>query len=291
MRVRECKIKGLLRPYTYIELVGLNETDAKETLLKGVQRGRAKPKTPPPFPGAGMAGQKSPAPFPPDVPRTWQVPHARNPNFTGREDLLRSLRETLLVDAGAVVAPVLEGLGGVGKTQLALEYCYRYGDTYSLVWWLRAEEPTSLDQGFALLAARLGYTLAPDATPQEVIGIVRPHLESMGNWLLVFDNANGPESIEEQRPRRGGHVIVTSRDPNWASVAMPLKVKVFERKESVGFLLKGTHEQDRGSADALAEELGDLPLALEHARAVHGIARHAPRSVPKTVQETKAGTL
>ncbi len=95
---------------------------------------------------------------------------------------------------------------------------------------------------------------------------MRRWLEENGGWLLVFDNAQEPENLTDYLPRTGaGHVIITSRNPNWGGTAKPLLVDVFSRQESVEFLLSRTGQTD--GAHALAETLGDLPLALEQAGA------------------------
>ena len=91
-------------------------------------------------------------------------------------------------------------------------------------------------------------------------------LGNNSNWLLIFDNAKEPKDIEQYFPREGtGHIIITSRNPNWRSVAGVLPIEVFKRSESVDFLIKRTDQDSQESADKLADALGDLPLALEQA--------------------------
>jgi len=96
--------------------------------------------------------------------RILNLPYPRNPAFVGREDVLAALRATETAAQPVVLTQVLRGLGGVSKTQLALEYAYRYGGTYSVVWWLRAEEPVTLAADYAALAAPLGLL---DAAPHD----------------------------------------------------------------------------------------------------------------------------
>ena len=262
VRVQDCGQPGLLRAVIYIDLVGLDEPGAKEALLEGIKQGRAKPSKAPGFPG----GQRPR--FPGALPATWNVPHQRNRNFTGREDLLTQLRDKLASGEHAALTQAISGLGGVGKTQLATEYAYRHASDYELVWWVRSEEPAKLAADYAALAGGLDLP-EKDAREQEVaVQAVRAWLEHNGGWLVVLDNVPGPEDVREYLPRAPtGHVIVTSRNPSWAGVASPLSVQVWDREESKQFLLKRTGQEDEEAADALAEALGDLPLALEQAAA------------------------
>jgi len=202
------------------------------------------------------------------APAVWNVPQARDPNFTGREEMLAELRAALTSGQAAALTQTIHGLGGVGKTQLAIEYAYRHRADYSVVWWVRAEEPTALAGDYAAMAAALDLP-QKDAREQAVIvEAVRRWLEANTGWLLVFDNAGEPAVIRDYLPRSaGGHVIITSRNPAWGAVARPLGVQVFERPTSVEFLLKRTGQTDQEAAGKLAEALGDLPLALEQAAA------------------------
>ncbi|HYP39092.1 MAG TPA: FxSxx-COOH system tetratricopeptide repeat protein [Chloroflexia bacterium] len=201
-------------------------------------------------------------------PGIWNVPHRRNPNFTGREELLAELREELTSGKHAALTQAIYGLGGVGKTQLATEYAYRHAGEYDVVWWVRSEEAATLAADYAALAGRLGLP-EKDAREQEVVvEAVRGWLEGKQRWLLVFDNANGPEEVNRYLPGVvKGHVIITSRNPNWGEIASPLQVKVLEPDKGAEFLLHRTRQEDEASARTLSEELGGLPLALAQAGA------------------------
>lgn len=197
------------------------------------------------------------------------VPRLRNPFFTGREDELAGLRASLVADKAAVLAaaPTSPGLGGVGKTQLAVEYAYRYGADYDVVWWVRSEEPTTLASDYADLAARLD--LPEKDTPEQriIVEAVRNWLLENRRWLLVFDNAQDMLSLCDYFWRgEAGHVIVTSRNSDWLGTRM-LSVETLPPEKAIEFLLKRTGQQDEASARQLAEALGCLPLALEQAGA------------------------
>lgn len=202
--------------------------------------------------------------------KAFHIPYPRNMNFTGRDSLLADLRAALKADSKVALTHVkaLTGLGGIGKTQLALEHSYRYQDEYNIVWWLRSEQPFTLLEDYAQLAWRLGLA-GEDVRDLELLaGKARGFLESHNRWLLVFDNAQDAQDLKPYLPNcRGGHVIITSRNPIWGNLARTMEISKFERSESIEFLLKRTGQHDRTSADELGEALGDLPLALEQAGA------------------------
>ena len=268
VRVRECELKGLLPQIIYIDLVGLEEVSAWEELLDGVRRERAKPTAPPGFPGAVRRSVLQEPRFPGALPWVWNVLLLRNPNFTGRESLLAELRAALTSGQPAALTQAIAGLGGVGKTQLAVEYAYRHAAEYDVVWWVRAEEPATLAADYAGLSGPLDLPQKDEPDQRVVVEAVRRWLGQNAGWVLVFDNVPGPAEVRGYLPQGAtGHVLVTSRNPSWRGVASPLSVQVLERAESVDFLLKRTGQADEVAADALAEALGDLPLALEQAGA------------------------
>jgi tetratricopeptide (TPR) repeat protein len=202
------------------------------------------------------------------LPPIWNVPHLRNPNFTGREELLKQLHEALISGKHAALTQALHGLGGVGKTQTAVEYAYRHAKEYDLVWWIRSETSEKLAADYALLAERLNLKEKAERDQKVIVQAVSNALTYRTGWLLTFDNATGPGDIRDYLPPGGGgHVLVTSRNPAFGEVAHPLKVKAMEPGEAVEFLLKRTSQGDKKAAADLAKELGYLPLALEHAAA------------------------
>lgn len=208
--------------------------------------------------------------------RVWGKVPPRNKNFTGREELLAELRSRIADRVTAVLPQALSGLGGVGKTQMAVEYAHRYGKEYELVWWISAEQPLLIRAALAALAPHLGLPPATATGVEEASNAVLDALrrgEPYDRWLLIFDNADEPEDIQGMIPQGPGHVLITSRNHRWEGVVGALPVNVFDRAESVAFLEKRVPRAiDPDQADRLADELGDLPLALEQAAALQAEA-------------------
>jgi len=194
----------------------------------------------------------------------------RNPRFVGREELLAEVRGLLGNGPVALLSSAEHQLGGTGRTQLAVEYAYRYADTYDLVWWIPAEQTAGMRAALVGLASELKLPEARDIN--RTLGAVRDALsrgEPYRNWLVVFENANRPEDITPYLPSGAGHVLVTSRNPRWTSeVAQAVPVAVFDRTDSVDFLRRRSPELSVTGAERLAERLADVPMALDQAVAV-----------------------
>jgi tetratricopeptide (TPR) repeat protein len=275
VRVADFTPKGLLATRIYIDLVGKDRQAAHTALWDGLKGPVAVlPTEEPEFPGEQPAAleafdpdQEEPR-FPSALPRIWNVPYLRNPTFTGRDDLLDQLAGDLGRGAATVITQAIAGLDGVGKTSLAVEYAYRQRAQLDVVWWLRAEEPATLLEDFTGLASALA--LAEPAQPDQTRIVRGLHywLANHDRWLLVFDNANRPEDLTTLLPPAGnGQVLVTSRWSAWGEWATLFRLEVLARHEAVAFLRRRTGTQDEQVAAALAEALGDLPLALAEAAA------------------------
>ena len=197
----------------------------------------------------------------------------RNLMFTGREELLVALERGLRSGPTAVLPHALHGMGGVGKSQLALEYIYRHATEYDLVWWIPAELTTQIQQSLVELSRRMNLRVTSEANTAvpAVLEALRTG-KPFRNWLLVFDNAESPNAVQEYFPSApeggpAGSVIVTSRNPQWNTLAHPLEVDVFTRSESIQLLRRRNSDLTDEEANMLAEVLGDLPLAVEQASA------------------------
>jgi tetratricopeptide (TPR) repeat protein len=204
----------------------------------------------------------------------WQVPHDRNPVFTGRIDSLEALRNDLLKNGWQA----LYGLGGIGKTQIAVEYVYRYRQEYSAVFWAFAESEQSLITSFIQIAKVLNLPVKGLADQALIVGAVKRWLEQNEGWLLVLDNADPPGVVRHFVPaQRKGHILLTSRAHDFQvlfqtlPIIEPLEVIELPVEAAGEFLLKRTGRQ-RGAdtasgVEAVTKELGYFPLALEQAGA------------------------
>ncbi|MFG3579021.1 FxSxx-COOH system tetratricopeptide repeat protein [Micromonospora chersina] len=263
LRIEDVAPPRILAPLVREDLFGVPEAEARKRLLAVVQ-GKRRPDGRPEFPGSGHRGRsgRSGPRLPGSLPPVWNVP-PRNPAFTGRDRMLVDLRQSL-VSGGRAVVQALEGMGGVGKTQLATEYAHRFAGEYELVWWIASEQPELIGEQFAALAVAAGVADA-DTDVLFAVDRVKGFLRSANRVLLVFDNAEAREDIHPWLPGGSGHVIVTSRSPVWAGVAQQVGVDVFARSESVALLRTHLPQLGEAEADQLAEALGDLPLAVAQA--------------------------
>jgi len=190
--------------------------------------------------------------------------------LAGREGLLAEVDARLTGDDGAEPRMVaLCGLGGAGKTSVALEYAHRHLGEVEVAWQFACEDPAVLAAGLGELAAQLGARELVDA--RDPVASVHGVLAALAaEWLLVFDNAADRASVQAFLPPAGrGRVLVTSRDPFWPP-GQVLDVPVLDREVAAGFLGTRTGDADRTAALELAGELGGLPLALEQAAAYIG---------------------
>jgi hypothetical protein len=278
VRVDKADPPGLLTTRAYVDLVDQDAAGARQALLTAARGARGKPAQEPEFPGNRRpVSSATEAPrFPGELPPVWNVPYHPNPYFTGRDLLLAEIHAGLTAPEAASQRVVLTGLGGMGKTQLVVEYAYRQRVDYDLVWWVRSEQPSSLLGDYAALAAQpplaADLRLAEDASQEAAAEAVRVWLERHGRWLLVLDNVAEPAAVVELLPRSGtGHVLLTTQaEVGWEPLADPIPVEVLAPTDAAGFLLSRTKQQGleaTAAATTLASSLGALPLALEQAAA------------------------
>ncbi len=199
----------------------------------------------------------------------WHLPNNNEQYFTGRKSLLEILNKQHQPDQAdkPIVLSAVSGLGGVGKTQLAIYYLYHAQHRYNLRAWFRAENSTVLLMDYRMFAQEYGLIPIEEKTSStEIIAAVKRYLETHTDWLAVYDNAGLRDEIREFLPTQGGQVVVTTRRQEWRDVGMRVEVDVFTQEEAIDYLKTLTCIQDQESVMAdLAKALGYLPLALNQA--------------------------
>ncbi|MGH8905427.1 MAG: TIR domain-containing protein [Egibacteraceae bacterium] len=255
IRIEDADPPALLAPIVHVDVFGVSEADARARVVQALQ-GPGRPVRLVRFPGSGVRRPAMPAIF--EAPR-------RPAPLAGRDEVLAELRQRL-----AGMTQTLAGGGGVGKTVLAAEYAWRYRSDYALVWWVPAEQRPLILDSYIRLAGELDVAVPDDleALPR----LIHRALDaSAGRWLLVFDNAPDFGAVAPFLPRGDGHVLITSRNPAWGGPSATIDVECLDQSTAARYLLtrlKGEpSEAERAGADALAVELGGLPLALAQAGA------------------------
>ncbi len=203
--------------------------------------------------------------------------------FQGRDEMLERLRESLAsAPAGratALAGKAVHGLGGVGKTRLAVEYAWQHAAEYSAVLFIGAQSPADLRRNLAALCDRSILDLPEQqATEEEVreVAALRWCRENPG-WLLILDNVDSPDAAEAVDALiarlHGGNVLLTGRLARWGIEIEAIELDVLAEKAAADFLLARTEgrrratKEDRALVSVIAQELGFLPLALEQAGA------------------------
>jgi tetratricopeptide (TPR) repeat protein/transcriptional regulator with XRE-family HTH domain len=212
----------------------------------------------------------------------WSVPYQRNPFFTGREELLVPLY-TALHKTGAVAvtqAHALCGLGGIGKTQIVLEYAYRYRDEYQAVFWVKSDTRENLLSDFLALASLLNLPEQHAQDQASVLAAIQHWMQNQTAWLLILDNADDLTFVKKFIvPGSRGHILLTTHAQALGRLANRLNVDVMNPETGALFLLRRAgltgpdasldeaSEDERTLAGELVREMGGLPLALDQAGA------------------------
>jgi hypothetical protein len=253
LRCEDAPLRGLLADNVYQDLVGVEDPEERKRRIIAAAERQSQSAPPPPRPFIGV---------PPRIA-----------SFTGRSDELDRLDAILMHDKPAAVTQAsvgraaVQGMGGVGKTSLAVEYAHRYRSLYAGVCWCPAETRTGLLSALANLAVTLGATTAEEADAEKAAkAALRRLAEQRATWLLVYDNVPAPDQIADLLPSAGARVLITSRFSDWSEQADEVALDVLPLEEAVA-LLRGRTGRGYAGAQTLAEALGRLPLALDHAAA------------------------
>lgn len=296
---------GLLGPIIQIRLAGLGEAAAREALVSGLVPGRVRPENVR-FPGAHLF--PGPAAAPPDpkearnalaalpleevpkpgpLPVGSRMPLAPNPLFVGREEDLKALALQLKAGETSAVGQVeiaaATGLGGIGKTQLASEFAHRYGRFFAGgVFWMSFADAASVTGEVAACGQSLGLHSSFDAlTIEQQVRLVEEAWQSSFPRLLVFDNCEEEALLQRWRPRSGGaRVLVTSRRSEWDAALGVQTVPLTTLPRPASIELLRLFRPDVPAEDpvlnTIADELGDLPLALHLAGSFLRTYRSSP---------------
>lgn len=216
----------------------------------------------------------------------WSVPLLRNPYFTGRAEILAELHVQLGVEQAVFLtqSSALHGLGGVGKTQLALEYAYRHALEYSAVFWIGAETEESIVSSLRRIAEVLQLPERDDTDQQRIVASVQRWLSTHGQWLLIWDNVEDLTLFDRFLSSvRQGAMLITTRRQALGTIARDINLSPMDTEEGLLFLLRRTkilppdasarnqlNKRRAGVDEAVAELvaiLGGLPLALDQAGA------------------------
>ena len=239
------------------------------------------------MPSATDAVSSTPTP-PGTLPTLRILPYRRNPFFTGREAVLQTLYSHFHEDKGSPwFRPLaISGLGGIGKTQTAIEFVYRYSADYTAIFWVRADTYETLCSDFIQIAHLLKLD-TPDEqnannsqNQQHLIEAVKQWLEEQSSWLLIFDNVEDLALVNDFIPLTStGHMLLTTRIQATGSIATGLDLEKLEATEAAllllrrtGFIQRDALSADSASADFIeahdiAEAVDGLPLALDQAGA------------------------
>jgi tetratricopeptide (TPR) repeat protein len=216
------------------------------------------------------------------LPAIWNIPYPHNPFFLGRDDELALLRHHLQTGQATALsqAQAISGLGGIGKTQLALEYAYRYYQDYQAVLWARAESTETMISSYVALATLLRLPEREEKEQEVTVQAVKIWLQTHRGWLLILDNADDLSLLLAfLPPSLGGHLLLTTRATATGRLAHRIEIEILTPKQGALFFLRrsGLLPPDATLEDAsppeqslalqLSTELGGLPLALDQAGA------------------------
>jgi tetratricopeptide (TPR) repeat protein/transcriptional regulator with XRE-family HTH domain len=198
---------------------------------------------------------------------------AHNPHFIGREEFLKRIH-TFLSEGKTTVA--LAGLGGIGKTQIAIEYAYRFHEDYQYILWATADSQNALALDCDRLAKPLKLPVKQEHDPKSLIEAVKTWLHDHHGWLLILDNVEDPDLVDEFRPRLDqGHLLLTTQDAYVFEET--IQIHPMNQEEGSELLFSRSEmslgQEERAAAAELVKQMDGLPLALDQAAAYMRTAR------------------
>jgi len=262
--VTEARVPAALADVPVVFLAGLPENRAADMLIDRLNGRRP----------AELESATSTLSYPGgDRAQIHNIP-TRNANFTGRDEELRQLRDELRTRRMVVFQPLtIHGPGGVGKTQVALEYAHRFRADYDVIWWMDCGQAQYVDASLVDLGQQLREQFGI-SVPEDGAEVCRQVLQTLSEglpdkrWLLVYDNAEDVKQLTPLLPVGGGHVLITSQSEQWQDIGTSMEVDKFLPKESISHLRRRLPRLGEADAARVARFLQNIPLAVAAAGAL-----------------------
>ena len=293
VKIDDCNTEGLLKNRAYLDLHELCEDDAKEKIVAYLELPERPNKNPgypfmnkvpskisdtPAFPGTSKPKTK-------DATNPMNNLPDRNPYFSGRKILLKDIHCQFQNSKTVSLRQAVAGLGGVGKSQVAIEYAYRYANDYDTIWWVSAENSSAFQEAYKAFAQRKNLLHIDDTNDWLlVLETVKAWFDEHERFLFILDNVEDFNVLSGCLPRLSGHVLITTRNKN-APLGMHVDIAVFSPEEATSFLRERLNRDECDAAVKLAERLGFLPLALEQAAAYILVTSESCQSYLKLLDE------
>ena len=270
VKVSDVQPIGELANILYIDLYNVNESEAKERLLKAVVTEKKVCSDKPRFPVV-IDNEDLPV-IENAFPGTTPISNFNLCNekiIIGGDEKVKAIRQAFEKNNTVSSTLTLSGLGGTGKTVIARKYVYQYGYLYDLIWWVNADSKESIIHAYEELVIRknLADDIASKHGSDRAVDIVKKWMSETDNWLFVFDGVADFEAIQLFLPEKHkGNVLITSRDPLWRnSDVSAITVDVFSTEMAIKFLkLHGISGKDEDLI-TLSNALGNIPLSLQMA--------------------------
>ncbi len=212
----------------------------------------------------------------------WNVPYRRNPFFTGREHLLKQLRKNLTTKKATAITQALavNGLGGIGKTDVVIEYAYHYRSEYGGVFWINATSRETLFADMTTIARLLHLPILDERDQEAIVSTVKSQVAAHADYLLIYDNADDLSLLDDFLPLDYQcHILITTREHATSRLAVNLEVAALDKDEGIQMLLRRAGileaeqaieqipQQQRDLATQIVQAMDGLPLALDQAGA------------------------
>jgi tetratricopeptide (TPR) repeat protein len=272
LRCDESRPRGILANVAYGDLVGVTDTEQRRQIILAAAD------------GAPLRVRREPPIFGGGMPK-------KNANFTGRTSVLAEIENLVRneLSSPALVVVAICGLAGTGKTSIARACVELLAPEYVGVWWIKGQTRQDIAGGLAALGVRMESKWDHEADIEKVARATLARIERLERPLLiVFDNVDDASGIDDFLPTRGAHVLVTSRRSDWHGRAHEVAIDVMGEEEAVALLQMRGGRKDQAGARRLAQVLGFLPLALDHAGAYVRLAMSSFDAYAKNVDKLLA---